>query len=260
MKKFEEVVPTLLSMFASENFPEQFALTFIQRTITVPSDHWSLLNRLIMRIVGQTDDARTYKQWQAVNRQVLKGQKSFSIIAPVTKKVHNDETDEDEVRLIGFRPLPVFAYEATDGEELPDSNCKPARLPPFYDSAEVLGVKIRWKPISQNSYGYYSLRDNSITLHSQDYCVFFHELGHAVHNQIEPLEGVSDEKAEIVAELTAAVLCEMAGISGYQQQSYEYIQAYVKDKEPKATMKAINEVLSLVEQIVSKVVAASKEA
>lgn len=260
MKKFEEVVPTLLGMFASENFPEQFALTFIKRTIPVPSDHWSLLNRLIMRIIGQTEDARTYKQWQSVNRQVLKGQKSFSIIAPVTKKVHNDDTDEDEVRLIGFRPLPVFAYEATDGEELPDSNCKPAQLPLFFDAAEALGVKIRWKPIERSSYGYYSLRDNSITLHSQDYCVFYHELGHAVHNQIEPLVGVSDAKAEIVAELTAAVLCEMAGISGYQQQSYEYIRAYVKDKEPKATMKAINEVLSLVEQIVSKVVAASKEA
>ena len=60
--------------------------------------------------------------------------------------------------------------------------------------------------------------------------------------------------------LLSSLLCEMAGISGYQEQSYEYIQAYVKDKEPKATMKAINEVLSLVEQIVSKVVAASKEA
>ena len=56
MKKFEEVVPTLLSMFASENFPEQFALTFIQRTIPVPSDHWSLLNRLIMRVIGQTEE------------------------------------------------------------------------------------------------------------------------------------------------------------------------------------------------------------
>ena len=260
MKKFEEVVPTLLGMFSSEKFPEQFALTFIQRASSIPSDHWSILNRLIMRVIGQTEDARTYKQWQAVNRQVLKGQKSFSIIAPVTKKVHNDETDEDEVRLIGFRPLPVFAYEATVGEDLPDGDCKPAKLPPFFDSAEKLGIKIRWKPISQNSYGYYSLRDNSITLHSQDYCVFFHELGHAVHNQIEPLVGVSDAKAEIVAELTAAVLCEMANISGYQQQSYEYIRAYVKDKEPKATMKAINEVLSLVEQIVGKVIAASKEA
>ena len=260
MKKFEEVVPTLLGMFASEKFPEQFALTFIQRTKPIPSDHWSLLNRLIMRIVGQTDDARTYKQWKAVNRQVLKGQKAFSIIAPVTKKVHNDETDEDEVKLIGFRPLPVFAYEATDGEELPDYDCKPAQLPPFFDAAEALGVKIRWKPIERNSYGYYSLRDNSITLHSQDYCVFYHELGHAVTDTITPLRDMPIAKAEIVAELTAAVLCEMTGISGYQQQSYEYIQAYVKDKEPKATMKAINEVLSLVEQIVGKVVAASKEA
>ena len=66
-----------------------------------------------------------------------------------------------------------------------------------------------------------------------------------------------DDKAEVVAELTAAVLCEMAEVSGYQQQSYGYIKRYVQGKDNKAVLKAIADVLALVEQIVGKVVAAA---
>lgn len=260
MKTFENVVPTLLDMFANEDFPAQLALTIIKRENAIPSDSWSITNRLIMRIIGETNDARTYKQWQAVKRQVRKGEKAFGIIAPVTKKVHNDETDKDEIRIIGFRALPVFAYEATEGEPLPEVDCTPTKLPPFFDAAEALGVSVSWKPLSCNAYGYYRLSDHSITLHSQDYAVFYHELAHAVHDTIEPLKDVPDAKAEVVAELTAAVMCEMAEVSGYQQQSYEYIKRYVKDKDNKAVMKAIADVLSLVEQIVGKVVAAAADA
>lgn len=258
MKTFENVVPTLLAMFANEDFPAQLALTIIKRENAIPSDSWSVTNRLIMRIIGETNDARTYKQWQSAGRQVKKGQKAFGIIAPVTKKFRNEETDEDEIRIIGFRALPVFAYESTEGEHLPEYDCTPAKLPPFFDAAQALGVSVYWKPISRNAYGYYRLSDRSITLHSQDYAVFFHELGHAVHDTIEPLADVPDDKAEVVAELTAAVLCEMAEVSGYQQQSYEYIKQYVSGKDNKAVLKAIADVLSLVEQIVSKVVAAAE--
>ena len=257
MKNFQDVVPTLLDMFANENFPAQLALTIIKRDNAIPSDAWSITNRLIMHIIGATSDARTYKQWQAVKRQAKKGEKAFGIIAPVTKKFHNEETDKDEIRIIGFRALPVFAYEATEGEPLPECDCTPTKLPPFFDAAEALGIQVSWKPLSRNAYGYYRLSDRSITLHSQDYAVFFHELAHAVHDTIEPLKDVPDDKAEVVAELTAAVMCEMAEVSGYQQQSYEYIKQYVQGKDNKAIMKAIADVLALVEQIVSKVVAAA---
>ena len=257
MKTFDAVVPELLDMFSHENFPAQLALTIIKRENAIPSDSWSITNRLIMHVIGETNDARTYKQWQAAGRQVKKGEKAFGIIAPVTKKFRNEETDKDEVRIIGFRSLPVFAIEATEGEPLPEYDCTPAKLPPFFDAAEALGVKVSWKPISRNAYGYYRLSDHSITLHSQDYAVFYHELGHAVHDTIEPLANVPDDKAEVVAELTAAVLCEMAEVSGYQQQSYEYIKRYVNGKDSKAVMKAIADVLALAEQIVGKVVAAA---
>ena len=129
-----------------------------------------------MHIIGETNDARTYKQWQAAGRQVKKGEKAFGIIAPVTKKFRNEEKDEDEIRIIGFRALPVFAYESTEGETLPEYDCTPAKLPPFFDAAQALGVSVYWKPLSRNAYGYYRLSDHSITLHSQTTPYFTIEL------------------------------------------------------------------------------------
>lgn len=259
MKKFDEAVQELLSMFSRKEFPKQVAMTVIHRKDSVPSDKWSITNRLIMLVIGGTEDARGYKQWQAVGRQVKKGSKAFDIIAPLTRKVHNDEKDEDEVIVFGYRSVPVFKIEDTDGKKIPVVDYKPKELPPFLDVAEKMGIEVRWKPVHRPAYGYYRLSDNSITLCSQDYVVYFHELGHAIHNTIESLEDVPDEKAEVVAELTAAVLAEMAGVKGYEVQSYDYIMSYVEGKDSKAMMKAITGVLNIVEQIVNKIISISTE-
>lgn len=253
MKKFEDAVKELLEMFKRQDFPEQVALTFIHKKGSIPSDKWSLTNRIIMLMIGATHDARGYKQWQEAGRQVKKGAKAFNIIAPLTKKVHDDEEDEDKVVVFGFRSVPVFRIEDTEGEAIEEVDYKPTELPPFLDVAEKMGIEIRWQPIHCLALGYYRIYDNSITLCSQDYIVYFHELAHAIHNTIEPLKTVSNEKAEVVAELTAAVLAEMAGVKGYEVQSYEYIMRYTADKDSKAVMKAITGVLNIVEQIINKV-------
>ncbi len=257
MKNFDNVVQELLSMFERQDFPEQVALTIIHRKkgeSLLPSDKWSITNRVIMHVIGNTEDARGYKQWQSVGRQVKKGSKAFSIIAPLTKKAHNDETGEDEVVVFGYRSVPVFRLEDTDGAEIATVDYTPEKLPPFLDVAEKIGIKVRWKPAYIGAYGYYRLSDKSITLCSQDYVVYFHELAHAIHDTIEPLSTVPDDKAEVVAELTAAILAEMVGVKGYEVQSYNYIMRYVDGKDSKAMMKAITGVLSLIEQIVNKVI------
>ena len=91
MKNLDQAVKTLLEMFQSRNFPEHVAFTIIKRkacdTAAKPSDKWSIGNILIMAFIGKTDDARTYKQWQAAHRQVKRGAKAFHIYAPVTRKV-----------------------------------------------------------------------------------------------------------------------------------------------------------------------------
>lgn len=259
MKNFDEAVNNLINMFKNEDFPQKLALTIIKRVDEgIPSDKWSITNKLIMLLLGNTTDARGYKQWQETGRHIKKGEKAFYILAPNTKKIKN-EKDEDEYIITGFRPIPVFRYESTEGKEIPHHDYKPQELPPFLDVAEKMGIKVKWKPIHKNAYGYYRPWDKSITLCSQDYIVYFHELAHAVHDTIEPLKNVDTNKAEIVAELSAAVLTEMLGISGYEQQAYEYIRTYTKGKKDKNVIISITNVLNTVQKVVEKITSISEK-
>ena len=83
--------------------------------------------------------------------------------------------------------------------------------------------------------------------------MYFHELANAVHDTIEPLKNVDTNKAEIVAELSAAVLTEMLGISGYEQQAYDYIKTYTKGKKDKNVIISITNVLNTVQKVVEKI-------
>lgn len=89
--------------------------------------------------------------------------------------------------------------------------------------------------------------------------MYFHELAHAVHDTIEPLKNVDTNKAEIVAELSAAVLTEMLGISGYEQQAYEYIRTYTKGKKDKNVIISITNVLNTVQKVVEKLPALQRK-
>lgn len=261
MKNFSDSVDVLLEMFKAQTFAEQLALTFIKREVEIPSDNWSLLNRLIMRIIGGTMDARTYIQWQKVGHKVKKGAKAFNIIAPITKKIKSVEDGEEEEKIIivGYKRLPVFAIENTVGAPLYTENYKPEKTPPFLDVAEKMGIDVKWKPIHMAAYGYYLPKDNSITLCSQDYVVYFHELAHAVHSKIENDWNKDNGRCEIIAEFSAVVLAEMSGINGYEFQAYEYIKNYTDGKDCKSTLKAIADVLNTVEKVVGKILSVSNQ-
>ena len=110
MKNYEEAVSQMLELFSKKDFPKKMAFTIIRKATTepiLPSDSWSLTNRLIMQAIGETQDARTYKQWQQVERFVQKGAKAFYIYAPrIVKK--KDENNNEKEELVGFIAVPVF--------------------------------------------------------------------------------------------------------------------------------------------------------
>lgn len=259
MLHLNSAVQNLMEMFQNQKFPEQVAFTIIKRhnsdSMNKPSDKWSIGNLLIMAFVGKTADARTYKQWQAANRFVKRGSKSFNIFAPVMRKIEETgaSDDKDKYILVGFKALPVFRYEDTDGEPLQNYDYTPPKMPPFFDVAEKLGLTVNWQPFDNQAYGWFSSKSKSITLSSQDAFIYFHELAHAVNATFEDISRNRD-KAEIVADLTAAVLCELQGISGYQQQTFNYIQNYCRDKSDNGVIKTILNVLNDVEKIVNIIV------
>lgn len=261
MKNYEEAVNNILEMFKEQSFPRQLSISIIRKSKEepeIPSDHWSILNRMLMVMVGRTLDARTYKQWQATERQVKKGAKSFPIIAPITRKVMDEDTGEEKIKLIGFRAMPVFPVELTDGKPLPSFDYTPADIhlssQKLTKVIEKLGGTVRWAPIRGNALGFYRPSDNSITLSSPEFITLAHESVHFVHDTLENILTVDTKKAEIIAELGASVLCEIVGEHGYEQQSYTYIKSYCKDKDPKAVLSAINSVLTTVEKIINIII------
>lgn len=90
----KNAVKKLLQMFESGKFPEAVAMSVIRKREgeEIPSDKWSLGNRLLMRMQG-TEDARGYKQWQKCGRQVKKGTKAIYIFSPATKIITEKNTE-----------------------------------------------------------------------------------------------------------------------------------------------------------------------
>ena len=242
----------LLRMFESGEMPEAISRTFIEASkYDKPSNKWSLGNQLMM-LAAETSDARGYDQWQKVGRNVSKGAKAFYIFGPSTRKVEkeNKETGEKEQRILltGFHVIPVFRYEDTEGQALPEVNYEPKKLPQLVEVAQRFGMSIQYSPKLNGAWGYYSPAQKKIVLHTEQEKTFFHELIHAAHSQFTVLKPGQDPDQEIIAEMGAATLCSLYGIEGFESHAYRYISGYAATENPQMVVQKIMKVLSDVEK------------
>lgn len=260
----QNAITTLMAMFSSGNFPAQVAMTVIRKQAGdhIPADSWSLGNRLLMA-AQDSNDSRGFRQWEEVGRHVKKGSKAIYIFAPLTKKIkEKDEItgeETEQIKILGFRPIPVFRYEDTEGKSLPTFDYAPKTFPPFFDVVKKLGVKVEYKALRSDYYGRYTSGQGKIELCSEDAVVYYHELAHAVHDTFVDLRTCDKAKKEIVAELSALILAEISGVSGYQWQGYKYISAYCANSKPETALKKAMGVLNDVEKIVSIIIDATED-
>ena len=194
--------------------------------VNIPVRKWSHLNQFITFLHGTTD-ARGYRQWQEAGRNVKKGAKAVYILVPMLYKVKDKAEDEEEKELKGFKAMPVFRVEDTEGKELDYvENLRefdPASLP-LIDVAQALGVTVS-AGLTWDSGGWFRPKDNSITMGSNDGQVFLHELSHAVDNAL-PEKNADYAFNEIVAELSAAFLCRLYGYPCSVDNTTAYIRGW----------------------------------
>ncbi len=224
--RIREAMETVLKAFKSN--PEKVALA-IFRGNRKPSDSWSFFNRLIM-LMNNTTDARGFRQWEKVGRRVKKGTKAFYILAPVKKKVpvkvRRIEKIEDESgetvevvveetviveKLVSFKPIPVFRYEDTEGEPLPEEKFDFEIPCEFQGIIDELGLKVETEPF-RRFYGCYSIQSKVTKLASPELIVFLHELAHAVDDHLHGVYAGQIPMQEVVAEFSAAVIALFAGV------------------------------------------------
>src|ERR1039458_1813248 len=120
-------------MMAKNNHPELVAqLTAGISTLTSSEEwqrhldfqsrfhHYSFGNVLL--IAAQCHRATRvagFNAWRKMNRFVRKGEKAIWILAPMVYKNADAEEGESDRVIRGFKFVPVFDVEQTDGEELP---------------------------------------------------------------------------------------------------------------------------------------------
>ena len=230
-----------------------------------------------MLIAMQRPDATlvtSYKNWQSMGRQVMKGEKGITIIAPAPyKKMKEKEvldenqrpimgsdgkpkTEQVEVTVPHFKAVTVFDIAQTSGE--PIQTLAPELLTAAvqdFDSfmqaiQKISPVPIRFDEINGNANGYYHNVDKEIVIkkglsESQTLKTAIHETVHAKLHDKEIMESLGVEKdrltKEVEAESVAYCVCSSFGLDT-SDYSFPYIAGWSSSREMKE-MKASMDVI-----------------
>lgn len=255
-----EVAERIVEAFKHpETLPAALAPIFIHRNDDAPCRKWSWHNQLLVILSG-TSDARGMKQWHAVKRKVKKGSSAVWILAPCMKtlKEKDDDTGEEQKRnlLYGFKAVPVYRLEDTEGEPLPGDEEQESWISslPLVDVAKAWGINVGTYGYSGNApLGYFqsSTRGKAIMLGVENLSTFTHELCHAADEKLHSLRD-KIPKLEIVAELGGAILLECIGEHTESDLggAYQYVERYAEQMN-KPTVKACIDLLDRVCNVVS---------
>lgn len=237
MKHKRALEKILQSFKEPEKLPKAIAPIFLEPQ-NVPCRKWSFLNQVLVAL-NETTDARGFRQWKEAGRTVKRGSKAFYICAPqkktVTKKDSESGEEEKLQVTVGFRDVPVFRLEDTEGKELEkDETTKVLEGLPLRNVAEKWNIKVGAE-VSNHRLGVCYIKENqprAISLGVKNIATWLHELVHASDSKLGNLKERGQHwRSETVAELGGATLATVLGLEfeadlgGY----YEYIENYARD-------------------------------
>jgi len=232
------------------SLPAPLANVFIRRKDQSPCRAWSWANQLIVAMHGYSE-ARGYRQWEAVGRHVKKGQRAIYILAPMVRTFEaegdNGETKE-HTALYGFRTVPVFGLEQSEGAPLPVDEHVTAWLQglPLREVAESWGLEIQtFNGAEGGRLGFYAF-SGSIALGVENLSTWCHELTHAADSRnVGGLKPGQHVDQEVVAELGSAILLTILGkpVDADLGGCWHYVEAYAA-KTSKATVDVCIELLN----------------
>lgn len=246
-------------LFTSERYQEYLK--------TMSKFHNYSFNNTLL-IAMQRPDATLvtgYRNWQSMGRQVKKGEKGITIIAPAPIKRKKEQavldqdqkpvigsdgkpkTEEVEVTLPCFKAITVFDIEQTTGE--PIQTLAPEILTAAVEDydlflqaiQEIAPVPIRFDAIDGSANGYYHNLDKEIVIkkdmsQSQTLKTAIHETAHARLHDKEIMESQGIEKdrltKEVEAESVAYCVCSAFELDT-SEYSFPYIAGWSSGKEMK---------------------------
>jgi N-terminal domain of anti-restriction factor ArdC len=216
--------------------------------------HYSFNNTLlILSQMPTATQVASFKKWQELGRNVIKGETSLRIFAPSTRKVEVETPEgetEQRTQLSGFRLAPVFDVSQTEGEALPeavhllDGEAPEGVFGKLTRVAESIGFTVQVTPEVDGHPGANGLCEYEPKLitvagnrsGAQKVKSLVHEIGHAMLHG-KPEAGLTRNTCELEAESVAYVTCQQLGMDT-SDYSFGYALGW-KANDPEKAREAI---------------------
>lgn len=241
------------------------------------------VNNILLICMQMPDATRvaSYTCWRdKFHRQVLKGEKGLTIIAPTPYKkkydvevVNADGTpalnpdgtpimEQKEIEHMAFRICKVFDVSQTEGKPLPEivsELINPVENFSDYLSAirEIAPVPVRFDNVEGGAKGYYSPTAKEIVIkrgmpEEQTIKTLLHECAHARlgHGSKEDMSDRSTQ--EIQAESVAFCCCKALGLDT-SEYSFGYIAGWASTKEVKELTESLQVIREQAEHMISNI-------
>lgn len=214
--------------------------------------NYSFMNQMLLLMQGVQEPVATYKRWQSMGRQVLKGSKAKAIVRPLVIEKKN-EAGALESKKVLFKPVKcLFGVSETEGAELPPVEIADWDLPTALDTLDI--KEMPFTALDGNTQGYSYERYYAINpVAVAPTKTMFHEVGHIVlgHTSAEQIpqyathRGVMEFQAEATAYLSMNELEQLTDDQAYESRGY--IQHWLQTDRPPDT--AIRQVFSATDTI-----------
>ncbi len=174
----------------------------------------------------------TYPGWQKLNRQVRKGEKAIWLCMPLTRKIKDKDSKDEQTIITNFVWKPHwFVLSQTDGEpvEMP-------QMPEWNKDRALAALGIEEIPFTDtngNVQGYAQKREIAISsIAAMPHKTLFHEvahveLGHTSESDFKDSEITPKNLREVEAEAVAMLLCESLRLTG-AEFCRGYIQSWLR--------------------------------
>ncbi|HKQ04150.1 MAG TPA: ArdC-like ssDNA-binding domain-containing protein [Blastocatellia bacterium] len=174
----------------------------------------------------------TYPGWQKLNRQVKKGEKAIWLCMPLTRKMKDEKSNDEQLVITTFVWKPLwFVLSQTNGE--------PIAMPMMAEWSKdrtlaALGIEeIPFTTTDGNVQGYAQKRQVAISpVAAMPHKTLFHELahvelGHTAETSFSEPATTPKSLREAEAEAVAMLLCESLSLPG-AEYARGYIQSWLK--------------------------------
>jgi hypothetical protein len=243
----------ILEAFRTGRLAEPLAQTFLHSGLHC--QRWSFTNQMLVHLFG-FEDAATYRQWQALGRQVRRGSTAIYLMRPNLKlaRVVDEEIGEERTVQAGLRGFGWFAVHGLeDTVPMPGFQGQPydaavatgrafVETLPLLDVAKAWGLTVATYHGSEGRGLGYARPGQQIGLGVANLSTWAHELVHQAEHRLGALtKRGQDREQEIVAELGGAVLLTVLGQRAEADWggAYHYIKSYAKAKDSEGLLREI---------------------